>query len=257
MSTHAPQLSVVIPAYNEALRIAPTLAQVVSHLEERLPGRWEVVVVDDGSRDATRDVVAGYAAQHSSIRLLALARNRGKGAAVRAGVLAARGAEILFSDADLSTPIEEVHALRAALDRGADVAIGSRLAAGDAVRTQPLLRRAMGRIFRLAVTLLGYRALAALRDTQCGFKLFRAPVARTLFAALRIDGFAFDVELLEAACARYRVAEVAVAWTHVAGSKVSPALDGIRMLRDLARLRLAVRRDVTSDQGTIWGNVEQ
>ncbi|MCL4223312.1 MAG: glycosyltransferase family 2 protein [Myxococcales bacterium] len=231
-----PSLSLVIPAYNEAARIGPTLARVTAFLDARAE-RYEVIVVDDGSRDATRDVVTAIARERPRVRLLPLPANAGKGAAVRAGVLASRGRDVLFSDADLSTPIEELERLEAALRAGADVAIGSRAVPGDVHREQPLLRRLQGRGFHLVVRALGFRAVAAIRDTQCGFKLFRGPVARALFGELTLAGFAFDVELLELAHDRFRIAEVPVAWTHADGSKVRPGVDALRMLRDLTRIR--------------------
>jgi dolichyl-phosphate beta-glucosyltransferase len=231
-----PSISIVVPAYNEAARIGPTLARITDYLDAR--GRsYEVIVVDDGSRDATAEVVAAFADAHPLVRLLALAANAGKGAAVRAGVLASRGRTVLFSDADLSTPIEEVERLEAALADGADVAIGSRSAPGDVARHQPLGRRLQGRIFHLVVRALGFRAVARVRDTQCGFKLFRAGAALVLFSELALAGFAFDVEVLERAHGRYRIAEVPVAWTHAEGSKVRPGIDALKMVRDLIRIR--------------------
>jgi glycosyltransferase involved in cell wall biosynthesis len=241
MPLHPPPLSIIIPAYNEERRIAPTLAQITAYLDRRHRA-YELIVVDDGSRDRTRDQVAAVAAEHPQIRLLPMPRNAGKGAAVRAGVLASRGRTVLFSDADLSTPIEEVERLEAALGGGADVAIGSRAAPGDVARRQPILRRIQGRAFHWIVRSLGFRALAAIRDTQCGFKLFRGPVARALFGELTLTGFAFDVELLERAHERFRIAEVPVAWTHADGSKVRPGIDAARMLRDLVRIRLTWMR---------------
>jgi dolichyl-phosphate beta-glucosyltransferase len=237
MHDRAPSsLSIVIPAYNEEQRIAPTLARIVAHAQARR-SPFEVIVVDDGSRDGTRAVVESVAARHRSVRLLALPANAGKGAAVRAGVLASRGDHVLFTDADLSTPIEELATLEGALRDGAEIAVGSRVAAGDVERHQPLLRRVQGRAFHVVVKALGFRAVAAIQDTQCGFKLFRGAVARVLFRELTLSGFAFDVELLELACDRFRVREVPVHWTHADGSKVRPGIDAARMLRDLVRLR--------------------
>ncbi|MBK9034704.1 MAG: glycosyltransferase family 2 protein [Myxococcales bacterium] len=236
MSTSTPTMSIVIPAYNEAARIAPTLARVVAYATARW-ARFEIIVVDDGSRDRTAAVVEEVAAGCASVRLVRLSANAGKGAAVRAGVLASRGALVLFSDADLSTPIGEVVRLERGLRDGADVAIGSRAAPGDVARTQPLLRRIQGRGFHWVVRALGFRAVASIRDTQCGFKLFRGAVARALFRELTLTGFAFDVELLELACGRFRVDEIPVAWTHVDGSKVRPGIDAARMVVDLMRIR--------------------
>jgi len=238
MSTdsHAPALSIVVPAYNEARRIGSTLARVTAYLAAR-PAPYEVIVVDDGSRDDTREIVSAFAATAPHVRLLAMPRNAGKGAAVRAGVLASRGQQVLFSDADLSTPIEELERLEAAVDRGADIAIGSRAVRGDVERRQPVLRRIQGRMFHLVTRTLGFRAVSAIRDTQCGFKLFRGAVARSLFGELTLAGFAFDVELLELALPRFRIDEVAVAWHHMDGSTVRPGIDAMKMLRDLARIR--------------------
>jgi dolichyl-phosphate beta-glucosyltransferase len=235
-TTSSPVLSVIVPAFDEEARIASTLRRITSYLDAG-GEPYEVIVVDDGSRDRTCDAVAEVVATAAHVRLLALGTNQGKGAAVRAGVLASRGHEVLFSDADLSTPIEELARLRAALAAGADVAIGSRVAGTGIERRQPFLRRLQGRTFRLAVRALGFRSLARIGDTQCGFKLFRGPVARELFARTTLSGFAFDVEVLALAHPRHRVDEIGVAWVHAEGSKVRPGLDALRMLRDLARLR--------------------
>ena len=231
-----PALSIIVPAYNEERRIAPTVEGITAYMDRR-GEPYELIVVDDGSRDRTRAIVADYAAVHPSTRLLAMPRNAGKGAAVRAGVLASRGRDVLFSDADLSTPITELARLRDALDDGADVAIGSRAVPGTVERRQPWLRRVQGRAFHLIVRALGFRAVTEIADTQCGFKLFRGPVARALFAELSLAGFAFDVELLELAYGRFRIAEIPVEWTHADGSKVRPGIDAMKMLGDLVRVR--------------------
>jgi dolichyl-phosphate beta-glucosyltransferase len=229
-------LSLIIPAYNEERRIAPTLARVTEYLEARRES-YEVIVVDDGSHDRTCEVVREVAATNPHVQLLALPQNAGKGAAVRAGVLASRGVSVLFSDADLSTPIEEIERLEARLRDGADVAIGSRASAGDVEREQRLFRRIQGRAFHLAMRALGLRVAGKIKDTQCGFKLFRGPVARVLFRELKLAGFAFDVELLELALDRFDVAEVPVAWQHADGSKVRPGIDAMKMLADVVRIR--------------------
>ena len=225
-------LSVVIPAWNEEARIGSTLEAIAGYLDA-LREDYEVLVVDDGSSDGTGRVVE--AAGGRRVRLLRLPENRGKGAAVRAGVLASRGDEILFSDADLATPIGELPKLRAALARGCDIAIGSRALAGSEVQVrQHPLRQEMGRTFNRLVRVL---VLEGFRDTQCGFKLFRGEVGRELFARATLDGFAFDVEILLLARSRYKVAEVPVVWRHVEQSKVSPGRDAARMLWDVVKLR--------------------
>ena len=189
----APSLSVVIPAFNEALRLPATLARVRSHLDAR-QASYEIVVVDDGSTDATAEVARAVAAP---IVVLRHAQNCGKGHAVRAGMLAARGERRLMTDADLSTPIEELARLEAALAQGFDVAIGSRAVAGARIEVrQPAYREAMGRLFnRLVQALL----LPGLHDTQCGFKLFTAAAAAAALSACRLGlgggAFAF-VDLL-------------------------------------------------------------
>lgn len=228
-------LSVVIPAYNEQERLGATLARITSWLAER-GGAWEVIVVDDGSRDRTREVAA-----EAGVRVIALPQNRGKGAAVRAGMLAANGERILFSDADLATPVEELDALSAQLDRGADIAIASRAIAGArVVAKQHPIREYMGRTFNVIVRMLH---LGGIKDTQCGFKLFTRAAARDLFGRATLDGFAFDVEILWLARGRYRIAEVPVVWRHVEESKVSPGSDAMRMLLDVVKLRIRLWRN--------------
>ncbi len=232
-------LSVVIPAYNEEARLGPTVRRVRDHLVAR-GGTWEVIVVDDGSRDRTIAVAEEAADGDSRIYVLPQGANQGKGAAVRAGMLAATSDRILFSDADLATPIEELAKLEAELDRGADIAIASRALPASDVRTrQHPARELMGRTFNLAVRTL---VLGGIKDTQCGFKLFTRTAAHDLFARATIDGFAFDVEILWLARGTYRIAEVPVIWHHVEESKVSPGTDAARMLRDIVGLRLRHRR---------------
>ena len=174
------------------------------------------------------------------MKIISLPANAGKGAAVRAGVLASDADRILFADADLATPIEELTKLWARLDAGADIAIGSRALAGSDIRVrQHPLRELMGRTFNAIVrtSLLG-----GIRDTQCGFKLFSHDAARDLFQQATIDGFAFDVELLWLARDRYRIDEVPVVWRHVDQSKVSPGVDAIRMFLDVLKIRRLHRR---------------
>ena len=238
--TAAPHLSVVIPAFNEAARLPRYLDEVVGFLEAR--GKpYEVVVVDDGSTDGTAAVVRALAARHPTVRLLPLGRNRGKGAAVCAGMLAAMGSARLFTDADGATPIGELTRLEPALATGADLAIGSRVLVDPAVsvRTRPH-RVAAGRVFNWLVARLGVRGVA---DSQCGFKLFTAEAAEALFGSLQTAGFAFDVELLLRAQARgYRIVEVPVNWADQEGSKVGVLSNGPGMVLQLLRARWRVGR---------------
>jgi dolichyl-phosphate beta-glucosyltransferase len=230
-----PDLSIVVPAFNEEDRLEPALRSYLGYC--RATARSvELIVVDDGSVDRTSLLVEQLAGELPELRLIRLAENRGKGYAVRSGVVNARGRRVLFADADGATPISEIERLEAALDTGADVAIGSRaLYARDVKVSAKLYRRVMGRVFHAMVQALTVRGV---RDTQCGFKLFRGPVAHDLFSRMRMNGFSFDVEVLMMAQRRgYRIAEVPVNWTHQPGSKVNLALDSIRMLRDLFVIR--------------------
>ncbi|MBO0702606.1 MAG: glycosyltransferase family 2 protein [Candidatus Dormibacteraeota bacterium] len=229
------ELSIVVPCFNEQRRLPATLGAIRAYLgRHHLAG--EVILVDDGSRDGTLRLMRAAATRHPEVRVVALSPNRGKGRAVAEGVRVARGDQILVSDADLSTPIEELPKLQRALERGVDVAIGSRAAPGAREIDQPLHRQLMGKSFnRLVQTLL----LPGFHDTQCGFKLFRGEVAHELFAGLVTDGFAFDVEILVRALdAGCTVAEVPVRWFSSDASTVSPLEASSAMLRDLVRLRL-------------------
>jgi dolichyl-phosphate beta-glucosyltransferase len=227
-----PSLTVVVPAYQEEARIGPTVARIREHLDGR---DFELIVVDDGSRDRTIEVATAAADGDPRVRVLAQPRNRGKGAAVRAGMLAAHGDRVLFSDADLATPIEELAKLEERLDRGADIAIASRALPDSDIRTrQHPGREMMGRTFNVIVRAL---VLGGIKDTQCGFKLFTRAAAQDLFGRATLDGFAFDVEILLLARGRWRIEEVPVVWHHVEESKVSPGTDAARMLVDVVRLR--------------------
>ncbi len=234
-----PRWSVIIPAYDEALRLPAYLAEVVGYFDGR-DEPYEVLVVDDGSRDETAARVLDAQAAHSSVTLHRLAVNRGKGYAVRAGMRAARGDFRLMADADGATPIGEVKRLEAAIQAGADIAVGSRALRDPSVSRQVRLHRQLsGELFNFLVRRLG---VLGVRDTQCGFKLFRGPAADQLFGELRTDGFGFDVELLLLARRRgYRVTEVAINWADQPGSKVGVWKDGPRMLVQIlaARRRLS------------------
>ncbi len=238
--TTAPRLSVVIPAFNEAARLPRYLDEVVGFLEGRGES-WEVVVADDGSTDDTGAAVRVPAARHPGLRLLPLGRNQGKGAAVRAGMLAALGARRLFADADGATPIAELKRLEPALATGADVVIGSRALRDPSVTVRARPHRVMaGRVFNGLAARLGVRGVA---DSQCGFKLFTAAAAEALFGALQTSGFAFDVEiLLRAQALGYRIVEVPVNWADQAGSKVGVLSHGPGMLLQMLRARRRIGR---------------
>ena len=224
-------LSVVIPAYNEAERLGPTLRKVLEWADAQ-SFQTEVLVVDDGSTDETVQVADGVDAR---VRVLLNGQNRGKGYSVRHGVLESRGAQVLFSDADLSTPIAEYEKLAAAL-RSADIAIGSRaIDRSKVTQRQPFYREAMGRTFNRIVQTL---AVGGIQDTQCGFKLFDGEVARALFADITIEGFAFDVEALFLARRRgLRIVEIPVLWANDERTHVHAVYHSLAMLRDVALLR--------------------
>lgn len=242
--TDRPDVSIVIPAYNEEDRIVRTLEAVVAYFNT-LGVRYEVLVVDDGSTDRTAGIVSSFAEQHGRMQLLSYGGNRGKGAAVRHGVLHSTGQQILFSDADLATPIEEFAKLRDALAAGNDVAIGSRdIAGANLVRHQSAIREAGGKLFNRLVQLL---AVPGIHDTQCGFKLFTAVAGQRIFGLGVVENFSFDVEaLFLARKLGYRIAEVPITWRHQEGSKVRFVRDALRMLRTLLQIRM---RKYTPDVG--------
>ena len=232
----AVELSVVIPAYNEASRLGESLARVLTYLERR-GTPFEVLVIDDGSADSTASIAREYA--HRGVWLLELARNRGKGAALRHGVVASCGSKVLLCDADLSTPIEEIERLEPWLER-ADVILGSRSVADSRVELrQPWHRQTMGKVFNLLIRILG---IGDFRDTQCGFKLVAGDVARRLFPRFVVDRFAYDVELLwEARRQGFRIVEVGVEWHDSPVSRVRPWRDAPQMFADVLRIRVRRR----------------
>jgi dolichyl-phosphate beta-glucosyltransferase len=228
-------LSIVIPCYNEEQRLPRTIEQIERYMDGRhVP--YELILVDDGSADGTRMIMDAAAGRHPAVRVEALPQNRGKGRALATGVAAAKGAEILVTDADLSTPIEELEKLQVAIDGGAGVAIGSRALKGSRIElSQPLYRVIMGKAFNLIVQAL---LLPGIWDTQCGFKLFRADIAHGAFAALSTDGFGYDPEVLYLARKKgVKVAEVPVVWRNSAPTKVSPIRSSLDMLRHVAWVR--------------------
>ena len=229
-------ISVVIPAYNEAGRIEPGLRRAVDYLRGRGLS-YEVLVVDDGSRDRTVEVASSFADE--GVRVIRHEKNRGKGAAIRTGVLASRGDEVLLTDADFSTPIEELGKLQARLEK-TPVVIGSRGLADSVIQEhQPFYRELMGKTFNRIIRILGVRGL---RDTQCGFKLLKGDLARSLGSDLSIDGFAYDVELLWLARRRGQgIGEVGVVWVNSPDSRVDPIRSSLSMLRDVILIRLRHR----------------
>ncbi len=233
-------ISLVLPAYNEAARLPPYLAAVRRHLDRRYPGANEVIVVDDGSTDGLEHVLEQTAVGWPQLRWIRHAQNQGKGAAVRTGMLAARGQLVLFADADGATPIAEESRLAAAIRAGADLAVGSRLvAAAGARRSRNWLRGLAGRMFALVARRL---LRLPVRDTQCGFKMFRGDVARHLFSLLRERGFLFDLEVLGLARRLgYRTVEVPVDWAEVPGGHFSPARQFPKLLADLRRILRRLR----------------
>ena len=230
-----PTYSIVIPAYNESARIGATLEKVLGFIHSQ---RWdaEVIVVNDGSRDNTVEIVQSFAAKDPALRLIENPGNRGKGYSVRNGMLHARGNIVLFSDADLSSPIEESVKLIAALEAGADVAIGSRwLRAETQTRRQPVHRQVFGRIFNILLRLtLGLQ----FADTQCGFKAFRQSATQAIFPWQKIERWGFDPEILFLARKfGFKVKEVPVAWGHSGGARINPFTDGFRMFQEMLRIR--------------------
>ena len=243
-----PLLSIIIPAYNEENRLPATLARIAEYLAPQTYS-YELIVVDDGSRDGTREVVRAFAAEHSWARLEtynlsteATPINKGKGAAVRTGMLAAGGREMLFSDADLSTPIEDLELLFAPIREGkCDIAFASRaLPESNLAIHQPWLRETMGRTFNLLVrTIIG----TSIVDTQCGFKAFTHDAAQQIFSRALIDGFGFDTEIVFLARKLgLKVQEIPVTWRHQEDSRVSPLVAPLQMIGELLRVRRNDRR---------------
>jgi dolichyl-phosphate beta-glucosyltransferase len=225
----------VIPAYNESARIRTTIDKILAHMQSQ---GWnaEVLVVNDGSTDDTAQIVRSYAAQNPALHLVENPGNHGKGYSVRNGMLQANGEVILFSDADLSSPIQEADKLFAAVNGGADIAMGSRwLRTELQTQRQPLYRQLFGRIFNLALRIiLGLHY----RDTQCGFKAFTRRAAQSIFPLQHIERWGFDPEILYLAQRfGFRIQEVPVRWAHREGTRINPVRDGMRMLVEILKIR--------------------
>lgn len=228
-------ISIIIPAYNEESSLESTTREVGNYLSQRGLS-YEILIVDDGSTDSSLAVARRIEADRYNVRTITYIPNRGKGHAVRTGVLAAKGEKVLFTDSDNATPIDELPALMAALDSGCSVAIASRAVKG-AVRLvhQPFYREIGGKILNLIIRTFAVRGI---HDTQCGFKLFTQEAAEAIFSKCIIDGWSFDVEVLYLAnLLGYKIAEMPVHWTHRGNSKVHPIRDGLKMLLDIVRIR--------------------
>lgn len=227
-------LTVVIPAYNEQWRLPTTLVSIIDFLDNAKYS-YEIIVVDDGSKDETVSIVKKFEKIRSQVRLLTLPKNRGKGEAVRTGALNARGDRVLFCDADGSTPIEELKKLQEALQDGVDLAFGSRAVISESTKVKALLhRKLIGRTFNLLVNSL---LIPGVKDTQCGFKMFKADAAKFLFKRQVLSGFAFDVEILALAHkSGMTIREIPVNWQNVAGSKVNLVMDSAKMLLEVLYL---------------------
>lgn len=229
--------TIIIPAYNESQRIAASLDKIIAYTSEQ---QWmtEILVVNDGSRDNTADIVREYARTHPQVRLIENPGNRGKGYTVRHGMSQATGEILLFTDADLSSPIQESKKLFAAIQAGADVAIGSRWLQRELqTERQPLHRQLFGRIFNLLLRIiLGLKY----KDTQCGFKAFTRKAALALFPRQRIERWGFDPELLFLSLKYgFNIAEVPVEWAHDDRSKINPVVDGFKMFVEMLKIRWA------------------
>ncbi len=232
------KLSVVIPAFNEVTRIPPTLERIFAHLDERHPD-YEVLVVDDGSTDGTAGVIRQRFGNRPQLRILSYGGNRGKGYAVRYGAVRAAGDVVLMSDADLSTPIEELEKMLPLLEQGYDLVIGSRALAQSEIRKrQPFYREGGGKFFNLLVRVV---VLWDFHDTQCGFKLFRRDPLMPVLQHQQIDGFAFDVEMIALAKSiGLKVAETPVVWINSPTSRVRMGA-ALRAFADLLFIRKRVR----------------
>lgn len=233
------RVTIVIPAYNESARLGPTLDRLAAFFAER-DDDWDAVVIDDGSSDGTADLARERIREGFPLQLLVNAENRGKGFSVRRGMMEASGDVVLMSDADLSCPIEEIDKLLSHLDQGCDVVIGSRdMPDSKLDPPQPRSRRLMAWALR---TLRRRMMLPQIRDTQCGFKLFRREAAREIFSRLTIDGWLFDCEaLVLAERLGYEIREVGVVWRNDLDSRVRPMREPFRVLADLRRIRRRAR----------------
>jgi dolichyl-phosphate beta-glucosyltransferase len=241
------QISIIIPAFNEELRIATSLHEVREFLSINFES-WEIIVVDDGSNDRTAEIVKTFYIEESNQRLilLKLSRNMGKGAAVKAGVAKSRGGIVLFMDADLSTPLAEIRKVIEHL-KNSTIVIGSRgKQDSNIIQHQPFYRELMGRIFNRMVRLL---VIDGIEDTQCGFKAFRADVAKEIFSRLQTNRFGFDVEvLLWAKKLNFPIQEIGITWINSPNSRVSPIKDSLEMFFSLLVIKRKVNKLFKSER---------
>lgn len=230
------EYSVVIPAFNEEARILPTLEKISDYFRHKNCS-FEIIVVDDGSIDKTEKITTDFSGKNNETKCCSYSPNRGKGYAVKYGIEQSNGAYILISDADLSSPIEESEKLIFFINKGYDIAVGSRgLKESNIVQFQPFYRRTMGKIFNKFVKLL---IIGGINDTQCGFKVFTSDAASKIFSQCRIEGFSFDVEILFIAKKVFnmKIKEVPVTWINSPASRVQPLRHSYHMLRELISIR--------------------
>jgi len=232
-------ISIVIPAYNEENRIGITIEKIYNYFAKK-NYNFEIIIVDDGSKDRTKEIVKKLQSEKQNekneIKLITHKKNQGKGAAVKTGILNAKGNLILFTDADLSTPIEEFEKLKKPIEDGYDIAVGSRgLPDSKIVFPQPWYRRYIGKCFPYLVRLI---IMKEFKDTQCGFKLFKNSVGKSLFKDLKTEGFAFDVEILYRGKKNYKIKEVPINWYNVLESKVNLFIDPIKMIYSLFIIKI-------------------
>jgi len=233
-------LSLVIPSYNESSVLSSNLSKIIEYFIQKKYS-FEIIVVNDGSSDFTAELVRSITVDNPSVKLINNKQNMGKGFSVKSGILSAQGEYILFSDADLSTPIQELSKLLPYFERGFDVVVGSRaLKDSNIVLKQAALRQVMGKVFNYLVRFLG---LADISDTQCGFKCFKRAPAQRIFSLQKLNGFCFDVEVLSIAKKlSYKIKDVPVVWVNRADSRVRICCDSLRMFRDLFKIKLKMLR---------------